>query len=116
LKGGNPSPRFNPEDMRKRILTIDTRRWHDSSGNTYHSRRVCIDGESAPEANTNFEYGYGTHSEYEAIEKLIKSGALRYAGRSHASHHVAEANDCKLNAVYTDVRRRKDLHGGGREA
>jgi len=96
-------------------LLVVARRWTDSCGNTYHSRRVWLDGQRAPEAESNFCYGYGDHYLTEAAEALAKAGLLPgYDGG--ALWRYCEENGISLTRHADDVRRKRDLHDAGRKS
>jgi hypothetical protein len=95
-------------------LLIIARRWTDSFGNTYHSRRVWFDGQRIREAESNFCYGYGDHFLTEAAEGLADAGLLPgYDGGALWRYCVESGIDLTYHA--DDVRRQSDLHGGGRK-
>lgn len=93
-------------------LLIVARRWTDTHGNTYHSRRVWLDGKRVHAAESNFCYGYGDHYLTEVAEALAKAGLLPgYDGGALWRHCVDNGIDLTRDA--SDVRRKRDLHNGG---
>lgn len=97
-------------------LYIVARRWTDTYGNTYHSRRVWMDGQRVPEAESNFCYGYGDQYLIEAGEALAKAGLLPgYDGGGALRRHCQESG---IDLMYSadDVRRKRDLHNAGRKS
>lgn len=106
--------------MTKRDILIVGRLWRDSYGNTYHSRRLWIDGEPCPEAATNYAYGYGDHYAEEAINAAIDAGRLptRYTytnGAIEPMHTYAERVGLDILRDTVEVLRKRDLHNAGRK-
>jgi hypothetical protein len=96
-------------------LIIVARSWVDIYGNTYHSRRVWLDGQRVTEAESNFCYGYGDHYLTEAAEALAKAGLLPgYDGGALWRH--CEDNGISLFCRCDRVRRKRDLHDFGRKS
>ena len=106
------------ENGEQGVLSICARRWSDSYGNTYHSRRVTLNGKAVEVANCNFCYGYGSQYEDETKAALLAHDVLDIP--EDCPEHglplwqICEYNGLKLESEYADVTRRKDLHGGGR--
>lgn len=99
------------------ILSIRARRWTDSHGNTYHSRRVTLNGKPVEAANSNFCYVYGTHYETEVRHALIAHDILSVTGDDQHTPlwQLCQREGLKLESEYSDVTRRRDLHGEGEE-
>ena len=96
-------------------LHVSGRRWFTrNSGNTYHTARTLMDGESGPAVP--FSYGYGDHYLTTAAEALEGGGHV--PGREHHANGSAEPlwrycerNGIKFTYEVNDVSRRSDLGG-----
>lgn len=86
------------------LVVIDGRRWFQKTyGNTYHSVRVDIDGETYTHGET---YGYGDHY-LQTARKLLQDNGYHIPSMSKE-----EQKHCgtKIVAHVSDVTRQKDLH------
>lgn len=97
-------PETKPEALH---VHVDARRWNDTYGNTYHSVSVYRNGEYA--GCIPFEYGYGDHYPHTA-------GCILHLKDPYALGRWAERESLgiRLTTDVIDVKRRKDLHNGGR--
>ena len=88
----------------QRSIFIEAREWHDrSSGESYYSARVLVDGQHA--FTTGLTYGYGNQNEYDTTQQLI---ALGYLPETLAGRSIRWVRDLGLD-VYTvkyDARKR----------
>ena len=55
-------------------ISIETRHWTDSFGNTYWTGELYLNGEEVHAES--FEYGYGSQSKHVIIENAVKLGKL----------------------------------------
>lgn len=90
-----------------KTITIIGRRWFNrSTGNTYHSSQIIIDGDIVE--GVEFAYGYGDHYVTTAFQKLRQLGLVN-AAQNEMPWTWADTNGVKLTYTATDVQRKKDL-------
>ena len=101
--------------LAKTSVSITVRRWFQKTyGNTYFSANALVDGK--PVEGIDFEYGYGSHGEYQMMEKLIEDGYV-----AKPLHGAKTGNAFGIPSLYTqnlglnyhcetiDVSRKRDL-------
>lgn len=92
-------------------ITVLGRRWRDSSGNTYFTADVLVDGSKLLRIDRS--YGYGEEYLEEAFKWLDKNGYTdrdKREGRpAEPPFRYCERKGIKLYYHATDVRRRRDL-------
>jgi hypothetical protein len=94
-------------------ITIIGRRWFNTtSGNTYFSSQIYVDGNLVH--TIPYAYGYGSHYMDESTDWLEKNNYL--PGRTHSPNgstepvwSYAERKGIQLVYSATDVSRKKDL-------
>lgn len=96
-----------------KTLTVLGRRWfQETTGNTYHSCQVIVDGETI--GKVTYAYGYGSHYLQTATNILMckglvpdiehnKCGGPEPLWRYCEKHSIAFCDNC------ADVARKKDL-------
>lgn len=99
-------------------IEVHARRWFQKSyGNTYHSVRVVVDGETV--GVRSGVYGYGNHYLHTAGEVLIAAGfglddaydlhGFRYDSDAGALVGHMEGERFELTHTVEDVARKRDL-------
>ena len=88
------------------VIDLDVTEWHDGF-NTYFSAYVTHGGIVY---YIPFEYGYGTHSEHLAIEKLYNAGAIPTGSYGD----LYRCYNTRITRTTTLVKMRKDMHDGSR--
>lgn len=98
-------------------LGIHARRWADSFGNTYFTAEIYIDDDLFH--TINFEYGYDNHYEHVAA-KYIRANYDKDGKQLPQEFVTSPSRYCRDNAIKfvstaDDVRRKKELHNGGKQ-
>lgn len=98
--------------LAKTSVSITVRRWFQKTyGNTYFSANALVDGK--PIEGIDFEYGYGSHGEYQMMQKLIQDGHVKKVlhWRTPGIVPSVYARDLGLNyhCETIDVSRKRDL-------
>lgn len=89
----------------KKFLVI-AKRWFDEiNGNTYHSVKIT-DLETGKVYIVGKTYGYGSHYEYTAINKLIAEGLI---DAKYRYCNYERENNYPIIWEVIDVKRKKDL-------
>lgn len=92
-------------------ITVLGRRWQDSSGNTYFTADVLVDGSQV--LHIDRSYGYGEQYLEESFKWLDENGyterTRRDGGPSEPPFRYCERKGIKLYHQATNVARRKDL-------
>ena len=105
----------------KRIeaITIEGRRWFDRRyANTYHTSRILVKAQNEDktiELIVPFTYGYDDHFMTTAQQALIAARFLPpLKGRPRPLAWWARKHGIQLDYTVIDVKRKKDLHLGGK--
>ena len=92
----------------KKFLVI-AKRWFDKiNGNTYHSVKIT-DLETDKVYIVGKTYGYGSHYEYTAINKLITEGLIDAKYGEYEYCNYERENNYPIIWEVIDVKRKKDL-------
>lgn len=91
----------------KKFLVI-AKRWFDNNGNTYHSVKIT-DFSTNKVYIVGMTYGYGSHYEHTAINKLVKEGLIdaKYGEYKYSSYE--RENNYPIIWEVIDVIHKKDL-------
>lgn len=96
-----------------KTIGIHAYTWFDKKyGNTYFSSVGYVDG--IEKVKIEFEYGYGTHYQYETLKKLSEEGHIppierHQNGSTEAPHTYQRRTGIVVNCCESEVRRQKDL-------
>ena len=89
----------------KKFLVI-AKRWLDKiNGNTYHSVKIT-DLETGKVYVVGFTYGYESHYEHTAINKLVTEGLI---DAKYGEYNYERENNYPIIWEVIDVKRKKDL-------
>lgn len=99
-------------------ILIESKEWFDRvNGNSYFSSRIEIDG--AEVAVLPFQYGYGSHCDDMAAQKLDKMGLLpddRKANRSRPSlYRWCDENGVKFKSIKHESCLKREVTQWGKE-
>lgn len=98
-----PAPTL--EAVRPRLEVYGRRWWQRTTGNTYHSVRVLLDGVEV--ARCPYAYGYGTGYSQTAVELLKEAGIVP---KDHPASLAWRLDDLfTVVENVEDVQRKKDL-------
>ena len=94
--------------LAKTSVSITVRRWFQKTyGNTYFSASALVDGK--PVEGIDFDYGYGSHGEYQMMKKLIQDGHVKKVFRGIVPSVYARDLGLNYHCETIDVSRKRDL-------
>lgn len=102
---GRPGLVQSLEAVRPRLEVYGRKWWQRSTGNTYHSVRVLLDGVEV--ARCPYAYGYGSAYSQTAVELLKQAGIVPKDHRAVSAWGLSDLFD--VVETVEDIQRKKDL-------
>ncbi len=89
-------------------ITVVAGEWFDKvNGNSYFAGKVLVNGDLA--FNMPFQYGYGSHFEYVAMQELVKHGYTKGLNQNSSIRRFCYEYGIAYDATKYDNQKQRDL-------